>query len=386
MSRVLFTAAPGIGHVHPMIPLALALVDAGHEVRWAVAPEACDRVRAAGFQADPAGIDQGPRLAEFRRRYPDAESTLAPTQLPDVMFPAFFGEICPPPMLADLLPIVEDWEPDLYVHDAGELAAPIAAALTGAPHVTHGFGALLPERRVAAGGEAVAGLWKAYGMEVPPYGGSYDYLYLDIYPPSMRPGPAPHVRRALDLRPVPFDAVPTDGDPALPAPSDRPLVYLTFGTVFNATGGPFANALAALAALDVDVIVTVGPRGDPGAVGPQPSNVRVERYLPQTALLPRCAAVVSHAGSGTVLACLGLGIPQLCLPQAADQFVNARQAAAVGAAMSLMPDEASPAAIVGAVTILLENPSIAHAAAEVAEEIAAMPGPDQVAADLEALL
>jgi UDP:flavonoid glycosyltransferase YjiC (YdhE family) len=58
----------------------------------------------------------------------------------------------------------------------------------------------------------------------------------------------------------------------------------------------------------------------------------------------------------------------------------------VGAAVSLMPGEASPAAIVGAVTILLDDPSIAHAAAAVAEEIAAMPGPDQVAADLEALL
>lgn len=386
MARVLFTAAPGIGHVHPMVPLALALVDRGHEVRWAVAPEACDRVRAAGFRAYPAGIDQGTRLAEFRRRYPNALS-LPPLELPRVMFPAFFGEICPPPMLADLLPVMEEWAPDLLVHDAGELAAPIAAALAGVPHVTHGFGALLPEERVASGGAAVAGLWKAHGLEPRPYGGSYDHLYLDIYPPSMRLGPAPHVPRIQDLRPVPFDAVAGDVEPPPPAsPSGRPLVYLTFGTVFNPSGPVFGAALAAIADLDVDVIVTVGPRADPAVLGPQPANVSVRRYVPQTTLLPECAAVVSHAGSGTVLACLGLGLPQVCVPQGADQYINAVQAAAVGAAVSLMPDEASPEAIAAAVDRVLHDPAIAAGAVRVSQELAAMPGPDEAARRVEALL
>lgn len=385
MARILFTAAPGIGHVHPMIPLALALADRGHEVRWAVAPEACDRVRAAGFRADPAGIDQGARLAEFRRRHPDALS-LPPLEVPRVMFPAFFGEICPPPMLADVLPVMEEWAPDLLVHDAGELAAPVAAAIAGVPHVTHGFGALLPEERVASAGAAVAGLWEAHGLDPRPYGGSYDHLYLDIYPPSMRLGPAPHVPYIQDLRPVPFDAVAGDVEPVAAAQSGRPLVYLTFGTVFNPSGPVFGAALAAVAALDVDVIVTVGPRADPAVLGPQPGNVRVERYVPQTTLLPQCAAVVSHGGSGTVLACLGLGLPQVCVPQGADQYINAIQAAAVGAAVSLMPDQASPASIAAAVDRVLHDPTIAAAAERVSRELAAMPGPDEVAAKLEALL
>lgn len=30
---------------------------------------------------------------------------------------------------------------------------------------------------------------------------------------------------------------------------------------------------------------------------PQPPNVRIERYLPQDSVLPRCSVVVSHGGS-----------------------------------------------------------------------------------------
>jgi MGT family glycosyltransferase len=204
----------------------------------------------------------------------------------------------------------------------------------------------------------------------------------------MRLGPAPHVPRIQDLRPVPFDAVEGDDAPFAPtrATSAGPLVYLTFGTVFNPSAPVLRAALAAVAALDVEVLVTVGPRGDPAVLGPQPANVRVERYVPQTTLLPRCAAVVSHAGSGTVLACLGLGIPQVCLPQGADQFINAAQTEAVGAAVSLLPDDASSPAIAAAVSRALTDPIIAGSAARVGEELAAMPGPDQVASRLEALL
>lgn len=380
--RILFTSNPGLGHVHPMVPLARALAGRGHHVRWAVAPEACPRVEAAGFDTFPAGLRGAERRAEFDRCLADA-SSLPPDQRPDQMFPAFFGEACTPPMLADLLPVVDGWRPALIVNDASELAAPLAARLNGVPHVTHAFGALLPERRVAAAARAVAPLWRAHDLEPPAYAGSYEHPYLDIYPPSMRFGSYGHVPRVQPLRPVPFDAV--EGDTAeLVTARNRPLVYITFGTVFNEPG-LFSAAMAVVAPLDIDVLVTVGPAADPAALGPVPANVRVERYVPQTAVLPHCAVVVSHAGSGTFLASLGLGIPQLCLPQAADQFINAGQGAAAVAALTLAPGAASADAIADALGRLLHEPQFADAARRVGDEIAAMPGPDDVAAVLETL-
>ena len=381
--RVLFTCNPGLGHVHPMMPLAQALAARGHDVRWAVATEACGRIEAAGFGAFPAGIAGAERRAEFDRCLA-AASSRPPEERPDFMFPAFFGEVCTPSMLEDLLAIVDGWPPALIVNDASELAAPLVARLRGVGQATHAFGALLPAPRLAAAGEAVAPLWRAQGLEPAPYAGSYEHLYLDIYPPSVRFGSYDHVPRVQPLRPVPYDGGGSTSAPPAAA-GDRPLVYLTFGTVFN-DPGLFAAAIEGVARLEVDVLVTVGPAADPAALGALPPNVRVERYVPQTVVLPHCAVVASHAGSGTFLASLSLGIPQLCLPQGADQFINAGQGAASGAALALPPGQASPDAIAAAVGRLLHEPAFAAAARRLAGEIAAMPGPDEVAGVLEALV
>lgn len=87
------------------------------------------------------------------------------------MFPKMFGGVAAPIMLADLLPIVRDWEPDLIVHDAAELAGPIVAALLDIPNVVKSFGALTPRERVAAAGDEVAPLWRSLGLDPRPFGG-----------------------------------------------------------------------------------------------------------------------------------------------------------------------------------------------------------------------
>jgi len=101
--------------------------------------------------------------------------------------------------------------------------------------------------------------------------------------------------------------------------------------------------------------------------------------------LDRCDVVISHAGSGTALAALSLGIPQLCLPQGADQFGNAAAIAGAGAGLALSPVEATGAAIAEAASRLLVERSFPDSATRVSETIASMPGPDDVAATLERL-
>ena len=133
------------------------------------------------------------------------------------------------------------------------------------------------------------------------------------------------------------------------------------------------------------MIVTVGPSGDPSAFGRQPSHVVVERYIPQTLIVRACDVVASHAGSGTVLAALGSGIPQLCLPQAADQFINAAAVARTGAGLAIAPADIDVPGVAAAVRRLLDDPGFRRAAGVVADEIASMPSPDEVARLLETL-
>ena len=133
------------------------------------------------------------------------------------------------------------------------------------------------------------------------------------------------------------------------------------------------------------VLVTVGPAGDPDAFGAQPDHVHVERYVPQTRVLRHCSVVVSHAGSGTFLATLAQGVPQLCLPQAADQFLNADACRRSGVGLALDPEEATGPAIGNSVARLLAEHSFRDRAAVRAAEIAAMPDPAEVAGAIEGL-
>jgi rhamnosyltransferase subunit B len=69
-----------------------------------------------------------------------------------------------------------------------------------------------------------------------------------------------------------------------------------------------------------------------------PKHVHVETYVPLGQILPRCAAIVSHPGIGTIAQALAAGVPQLLTPYAFDHFDNARLAVELGVAKVLAPD------------------------------------------------
>jgi UDP:flavonoid glycosyltransferase YjiC (YdhE family) len=114
----------------------------------------------------------------------------------------------------------------------------------------------------------------------------------------------------------------------------RPRVYLTLGTVSFGAVEVLSRAVAEIAALDVDVLVTVGPEGQPAALGDVPDKVYVERFVAQSAVLPLVDLIVDHGGTGTVLSALEVGLPQLLMPQGADQLLNAEILTAAGVVRS----------------------------------------------------
>ncbi|HEX7186626.1 MAG TPA: glycosyltransferase [Actinomycetes bacterium] len=382
--RVLVSSTPGYGHVLPMVPLARALLSAGHELLWATGADACQVVRAAGIGAAESGLtdtEVAPLRAEARR----AAAGIAPELVPTRVFPVLFGAARAEPMLAGLLPVAREWQPDLVLHENGELAAPLVATLLGVPHVVHAFGGAIPAAILADGSESVADLWSRHRLEVPPYAGCYQHLYLDICPPALQTVSRDHIDVTQQLRPVIYTGESAELPAGLSRDDDRPLVYLTLGTVQNLPD-VLRTAVTALAGLDVRLLVTVGPAGDPSALGPQPPHVIVERYVSQAAVLPLCAAVVSHGGSGTVFGAAGLGLPQVCLPQGADQFRNTEGVVRSGAGLGLHPHQADGAAMAEAVRTVLDSPEIRAAAGRLSEEVATMPGPDQVVTRLAELV
>ena len=114
-------------------------------------------------------------------------------------------------------------------------------------------------------------------------------------------------------------------------------------------------------------------------MGNQPENVHVARYIPQTELLPLCAAVISHGGSGTFLGALAHGLPQVWVPQGADQFANAEAGERYGAGLTLHTEDVTTALVSDAVEKLLCDESSRLAAQELSREISEMPEPAAVA-------
>ena len=93
----------------------------------------------------------------------------------------------------------------------------------------------------------------------------------------------------------------------------------------------------------VDVVITTGPHIDPAELPSPGPRVRIETFVAQRELLGRCRAVVCHAGSGTIVDALTLGIPVVALPLGADQPDNAERCEHLGAgiildAVSVAPD------------------------------------------------
>jgi UDP:flavonoid glycosyltransferase YjiC (YdhE family) len=279
----------------------------------------------------------------------------------------------------DLLALCTELEPELLVFDPYFLAAPLVAALTGSHPVLHGIGPRLDPGVMDLATDAVSPIWREFGLDAPSAAGIYSGTTVAVCPPSLDPaGPGNPEYQALRPSPPPLPA-----PAALPisfANPDRPLIYLTLGTFSNNDLDLFRLVLRALESEPVNVIATVGRDNDPLALAPTPGNAHVEHFIDQAQLLPHCAAVIHHAGAGTMFGVLAHGLPSLALPQSADNFINANLLARAGAAQNLMPGEVTDSTVRSGLRSVLDDAGYRQRAKVLADEIRAMPSPGEVAA------
>jgi UDP:flavonoid glycosyltransferase YjiC (YdhE family) len=270
------------------------------------------------------------------------------------------------------------------VHDETELAGPVAAEVAGVPYADHSMGILRPLEMLRLAGRTLDPLAGEWGVDVGPFAGLFRYLYLDVCPPRLQ---SPEIGEVAVAQPMRNLAGSGGGD-QLPAwvhsLPEQPTVYVSLGTLFNRDATVFAAVLEALRDEPANLVLTVGHDNDPEAFGPQPANVRVERFIPQSLLLPHCDVVVNQGGTA-ILDILGHGLPLLVLPRGANQFHNAEACVQAGVGRRLLPDEVSAEAVRREVRLLLGEWSYREAGEAVAGELAAMPGPEAGVALVERL-
>ncbi|HWD03334.1 MAG TPA: nucleotide disphospho-sugar-binding domain-containing protein [Amycolatopsis sp.] len=372
MTRFLFLTWPGAGNQVPAIGLATALRDAGHEVTF------------AGYAAQTA------RFASFGfRLLPEAQRTWPAEPPQDWM-----------PVLADVV-----WACRGHLDDLPRLLAAEPAVVLVVDCLM--FGALAAAER--SGLPTAVLVHSAPGALAPPGGAAEQSLLLAVNEVRAAGG-RPHLERLWDAW-TPFDVLCTsvpELDPlqerlpaefsfvgpvdepcepsgwTLPWPADdpRPLVVASFST--GPAWDQTSRVQRTLDALDdgsYRVLVTAG------MVDPQrlhvPGDAAVVPFVPHAEVFPSAAAIVTHAGHGTVAAALRQGLPVVALPNRdADQPALAAHLADRGAGIALDGELASPADIRAAVDTVRTDAGYRAAATQMAAAIAAAPGVDGAVSSL----
>lgn len=143
-------------------------------------------------------------------------------------------------------------------------------------------------------------------------------------------------------------------DSPWPQEHPDPLVVVSFSTTFQNQPEILQRVIDALGGLQVRGMVTLGPTLNARQFR-IPNNVIVRASAPHAQIFPEAAAVVTHAGHGTVIRALASGVPLVCIPMGRDQNDNATRVVVRGAGLRLKPgDEVSK--IRDTIQRVLENP------------------------------
>ncbi len=370
--RVLVSAVPAIGHVVPLLDLAQALQLVGHQVRFATNEQSHALIAGAGLDPVSAGMSHAEMVGERRRRWPETD-----TQPATAWATRMWARVMAPSTLKDLLVRMEEWRPDVVVHDEGEYAAPVAAVRAGIPWVTHAWGSpLRPASDLAELEEHASMLWESCGLAMPPGAGLYAHALVNPCPPMLQDQPVAGTSVVWPIRPRPLEGQ----GPVLDADA-----YIGFGTVPTFADARFEliAAVRACTSRGMRVVVTAPSeeiRRELAGLDERLVDPRVFVSLPS--LIASCKVVISHAGAGTVLAALTAGVPVVLMPRGTPsqmRMADACQRAGVGR-------RCDPTGLDGALDEVLNDPRFGATASAAAREIAELPSASDVVPLIESLV
>jgi MGT family glycosyltransferase len=425
VSRFLFTSWPLYGHVLPKLAIASALGDRGADVAFYTGSHARPLLDEQRFEVFPfERVDERAIVGAVREL--EERAGMGRPSIADVR--RCFDRCLIEPIrgqVADVSAICRDWKPDVIVCDlplwgpmvilAETTPVPVALAsgflgppASGSDAPPPGLGLPSPSgpaRRAVAWGarratdlaarrlrERVDAVRAEHGLG--PMGCSVND-YLGRLPLTL----IPCVRELdYDRRHVPSGVHyvgPCPWQPPDPpeasaweeaVPDGRPWVHVAASTVAGSDSGLLRAAVRGLAGHPVEVVATAGGEV-PADLRPDalPANVHLARWVNHAWLLPRCAAVVTPGGAGTIVAALTAGVPLVVVPTTWDKPDNAQRVVETGVGVRLSPRRCTPERLRAAVDQVLTLPAFRERARQMAARMAAAPGPDGAAALLRRL-
>jgi MGT family glycosyltransferase len=428
MARFLVTCWPFVGHLYPQMSVAHALRARGHEVAFYSHGSTRPVVEGEGFTLFPFEHVDERRFERIHALEAEVPATQPKHRTLSVAMRAYRDMLADsiPEQVADLLPIIERWRPDVIITDLAlwgpilvlweKTGIPVALSSTMMGSMIPGpdappwgpglppprtFGTRLLARATQVAVDLVAqnmrrhvnGIRARYGLG--PMGCSINAftgrlpLYLIPSLPELdydrrdQPanvhyiGPCVWTKSSAAAAPSWFQELPTD----------RPWIHATEGTAQYQEPFLLRATARGLADLPMQVILTTGKERDPAMLGlnPLPANVRAEPWVSHDDLLPRCAAIVTTGGPATVIAALKAGVPLVMVPTFWEKSDNAQRVVEAGVGLRVAPRHCTPERVRAAVKRLLDEPAFRQNAQRIARRLAAAPGPARAAELLEQL-
>ena len=350
------TSAGG-GDWPPLVGAALALAEAGHKVSWLADARLADSIGGTGLEIlrMPPALDLSSRMQAWDQERTRNPSAAAP-------FASWVEPVTP---LARSH--IESWRPDMLLcSDFTALLGLRMKRETGVPvclvHATFYVGAGARRRLeedfspASLGMRGIGAIMQAADLVLVATDPQFDP------PPDT---PLPHHYWVGTLMWEPIQTTP----PWLDEPGP-PWALVTLSSKRQADELALGRAaVAALANFPLRVLVTLADpeaRDDIPMLGP---NVRIETFVPHSAILRRSALCVSHAGHGIVAKALHFGVPMLLVPWDRDQPGVAARAAALGVAAVVARHTLTPNVLADGIRSVLETPAYAIRAREHGERI-----------------
>ncbi|MEH0563141.1 MULTISPECIES: macrolide-inactivating glycosyltransferase [Streptomyces] len=380
------------GHVNPSLEVIRELVARGHRVSYAIPASFAGTVAATG--AEPVIYTSVLPTADNPEDWG--------TELIDNIEPFLEDAVQALPQLAGAF---DGDEPDLVLHDITSYPARVLAHRWGVPAVQL-WPNLVPWEGYAeeVGDPATAELkqterGRAYYARFAAWlaGNGLGDLSSDDFVARPRRGLVlipealqPNADRVDHARFTFVGACQGDragqGEWKRPAGAEKVLL-VSLGSSFTDEPAFYRECVKAFGDLPGwHVVLQIGSRVDPSALGDVPDSVEVHSWVPQLSVLKQADAFITHAGAGGSQEGLATATPMVAVPQAVDQFGNADMLQSLGVARHLPKEEADAASLRAAVLALVDDPDVAARLARIQERMAGEGGSVRAADLIEAEL
>ncbi len=211
------------------------------------------------------------------------------------------------------------------------------------------------------------------------------YLNLLLYPQAMKF----ERRHALDPERFQYleGCVRQEKDYVVPTfeqYNDKPLVYLSFGSLGSGDTDLLKRLIDVLGKLPLRLLVNVGDYRD--SYQSAPANVHLASWYPQPSVISQADVVVHHGGNNSFTECLYFGKPALIMPYVWDGHDNATRVQETGHGLKMHRSNWTDDELAKAIETSLTDVDMHARLAQTSKHMQSQNGPEKAAKLLTQLL